>query len=144
MPEDIKERLDREYHALIDALQAAADSDSNDAKLAAGQNCAWLLSRYHAYVGGLPAPMFTREEISQALNWAADEAQDIINPEGGESSDTIEADDIINLVVNLAGERLDGAETAADAVSDAYGGENIQEWHGWKIEGWPEEDDDSD
>ncbi|SRR6266568_1178079 len=85
---------------------------------------------------------YTKEAVSSALNWAADEAQEIINPDDMESSDTIAGDDVVNLVVNLAGERLDGAETAADAIGSAYGGEDIQEWHGWTVKDWPENGED--
>src|SRR6266568_4759298 len=37
---------------------------------------------------------YTKEAVSSALNWAADEAQEIINPDDMESSDTIAGDDV--------------------------------------------------
>ncbi len=57
---------------------------------------------------------YTKEAVSSALNWAADEAQEIINPD----------------------------DTAADAIGSAYGGEDIQEWHGWTVKDWPENGED--
>lgn len=88
--------------------------------------------------------MYTREDVLAALNWAADEAQSITSPNGTESSGTIETDDTINLVVNLAVQRLQGAQTAADAVAEAYGGDDIQLWHGWVVPGWADDSEERD
>jgi hypothetical protein len=48
-----------------------------------------------------PGP-FTRQEVATALNNTADDAKGIYNPGGGECSDTVIADSIGDLIVNLA------------------------------------------
>jgi hypothetical protein len=47
-------------------------------------------------------PFTCEEEVTAALNYAADEAKDIYNPDGGETSGTVIADSIGDLIVNLA------------------------------------------
>jgi hypothetical protein len=137
MPEDIRTALLRAAEEALAALAKAAAGNSNDAEIEAGVDCADALMRLCEYVVTLPAVSYSEDAVSQALNWAADTAQEITNPEGGESSGSIETDDAINLVVNLTSERLRGAGSAAEAIGSAYS-EDIQPWHGWKVEGWPE------
>jgi hypothetical protein len=136
MPEDIRVALLRAAEEALDTWRPVpGDISSAPALAAAGNRCASVLSQFHAYVEGLKTH-HTRNEVNDALNWAAEQAEQITNPDSVEYSSTIETRDTINLMVNLTAERLDGAHTAAEAIAEAYGGEDIQQWHGWFVNGW--------
>lgn len=64
---------------------------------------------------------YTKEQVSAALNAAADLARELVNPEDTESSETILADDTLNLAVNLAGYLLDHPDASTDeAIVASY------------------------
>jgi hypothetical protein len=77
-------------------------------------------SRARSLLDG-PGP-FTCETVTAALNDAADEAKDIYNPDGGETSDTVIADSIGDLIVNLAA----GWLTEPDCDTDEL---IARQWH---------------
>jgi len=62
-----------------------------------------------------PGP-FARDEVSAALNDAADQAKDFYNPGGGETSDTIVGDSIGDLIVNLAAGWLTDPDCGVDEM----------------------------
>jgi hypothetical protein len=68
-----------------------------------------------------PGP-FTCEDVTIALNEAADDAKEIYNPEGWETSGTIIADSIGDLIVNLAGGWLSDPDCDIDDVI-------ARQWH---------------
>jgi hypothetical protein len=62
-----------------------------------------------------PQP-FTRASVAAALNSAADWVRDHENPDGGETSDSIWADDVLNLAVNAVSYVLEHPDADLRAV----------------------------
>lgn len=60
-----------------------------------------------ATLGSLGTGPFTRDEVTDALNDAANRITEEENPDGGETSNTIWTDDVLNLAVNAVGHVLD-------------------------------------
>lgn len=58
--------------------------------------------------------VYTRAEVERAVNGAADLVAEL--HEGYESSETVEQDDTVNLVVNAAGYLLDHPDASLDEV----------------------------
>lgn len=55
---------------------------------------------------------YTREQLSDAANWAADEMIDFLGDDVA---------DLANMFVNAALERLDGKQTLDEVASSSYG-----------------------
>ncbi len=71
------------------------------------------------------SPLFTREQVSKALNDAAN----MLSGHDYESSLTIATDDAVNLMVNTAGYLLDHPGASLDdAIAAQYAGIEIDTW----------------
>lgn len=74
---------------------------------------------------GTPELTYTRDQVTTAINAAADLTGELMNPDGYESSDSIRSDDAMNMVVNLAGTLLDKPDaTVEDVILDNWGSES--------------------
>lgn len=86
-------------------------------------------------MGRLPgdrSSTYTREDVSAAVNAAADEmSPDMDDPDTYETSDTIRQQDIANLFVNLAMGFLDQPGATANEIIEASYGEDPATVWGW-------------
>jgi len=75
-----------------------------------------------AQLSGLGNGPFTREQVTGALNNAADLVHErTLAGQGGENEDTIRADDTVNIAVNVAGYLLDHPQgSLAEAIADSW------------------------
>lgn len=117
-----------EISDLATTLESAVNNEGADIAVAARD----LIQAVREFVTDVPAgaKLFTRDEVSIALNKAADLAADESNPDGMEWSRSIRDQDVINLVVNAAGEYLDNPEATFDDVAENYDADDdeIREW----------------
>jgi hypothetical protein len=88
-------------HAIVDLLAEAAAAASG---------------MFREYRGDTPAGLYTRAQVTGALNTSADLIGEFLNPEDIESSDTIVDTSILDLAVNTSGYLLDHPGAGLDEV----------------------------
>lgn len=103
-----------------DMLSDARMGDSNDAEITAGQCCADVLDLFVSFENARPnvppPPGFSRDQVSQAANRAADMIRGDSRVFTYETSHTIAAQTLIDLVVNATLTLLDDPGLSLDDI----------------------------